>query len=400
MKRLLKWFKLLAAAAFIAVLLAIAFRPKPAAVEVGRVVQGPLTVTLDEEGRTRVRRRFVISAPVAGRVQRIDLEPGDPVVRNETVVAVFKPADPLPLDVRSRAEAEAAVKAAEAALGRARAERERAAAAERLARAELARTRSLYEKNIAARQAFESAESGAREAEEALRAAEFGAASAEQEVRMARARLLSASGEPGAEQAPIVLRSPIHGVVLKRLRESESVVPAGEPLLELGDPRQLEIVCDFLSTDAVRIRPGDPVRIERWGGEAALRGRVRRVEPSGFMKISALGVEEQRVGVVIDFDDPFEAWKRLGDGYRVEVRVVVWHADSVLKVPESSLFRHGSGWAVFTIENDRARLRPVQAGHRNGMEAQVVQGLSEGETVVLHPSDAVGDGVRVKLQGL
>jgi HlyD family secretion protein len=183
--------------------------------------------------------------------------------------------------------------------------------------------------------------------------------------------------------------------VLKRLRESEAIVPAGEPLLEIGDPRKLEIVSDFLSTDAVRIRPGDPVSIERWGGEGPIRGCVRRIEPAGFMKISALGVEEQRVNVIIDFDDPFEAWKRLGDGYRVEVRVIVWQSEGVLRIPTSSLFRRGEDWAVFVVEDGRARLRRVEVGRRNGVQAQVLKGIDEGEVVIIHPSDTLEEGSRV-----
>lgn len=395
MKRLLRYLKLLLAVAFIAAVFLVAFWPKAAAVDMARARNGPLTITLDEEGKTRVRKRFVVSAPVAGRVRRIELEPGDRVVRNETAVAVFTPADPVLLDVRSRSEAEASVKAAEAAFGQAQAEREKAAAEQRLAQSELARTRALYQDRIVAQRSLDEADSRARAAQEALRAAEFSVASAEQEIDVARARLLSTSRESGASQQPIVLRSPITGVVLKRLRESESIVPAGDPLLELGDPRQLEVVADFLSTDAVRIRAGDPVQIVRWGGETQVRGRVRRVEPSGFMKVSALGVEEQRVSVIIDFHDPFDAWNKLGDGYRVEVRVIVWQADSVLKVPTSSLFRRGEGWAVFSAEKGRAQLRAVEVGQRNGNEAQLLKGLSEGDTVIVHPSDSIKDGSRV-----
>ncbi len=395
MKRLLKILKFLVLVAMLALLIVMALWPKATAVDLASVVKGPLTITLDEEGKTRVHKRFVVSAPVSGQVQRIELEPGDKVVRDQTVVAIFKPADPVMLDVRSRTEAEASVKAAEAGYGRAQAERDRAMAADSLAQSELVRKRALHENRLIAQQEFESAESQARTAGEALRAAEFSVESAEHEVTIARARLLSSSREPGAAQQPVVLRAPITGVVLKRLRESESIVPAGEPLLELGDPRQLEIVSDFLSTDAVRMQPGYPVLIERWGGENAVRGRVRRVEPSGFMKISALGVEEQRVSVIIDFDDPFEAWNKLGDGYRVEVRVIVWKADAVLKVPTSSLFRHGEKWAVFVSENGRARLRTVEVGPRNGSEAQVLKGLFEGEILIVHPSDTIKDGSRI-----
>jgi HlyD family secretion protein len=391
---MLKSPKLLAGIALFAALVVMAAWPKSAAVDLARAARGPLTITLDEEGETRVRERFVISAPVAGRVQRVELEPGDNVVRNQTVVAVFQPADPAPLDARSRSEAEAGVKAAEAAVGRARAERDRVAAAARLAQSELGRMRALHEKQVAARQALESAESQARTTEEALHAAEFGVGVAEHEVAMARARLISASRGASSQQ-PIVVRAPASGVVLKRLRESEAVVPAGEPLLELGDPRKLEIVSDFLSTDAVRIRPGDPVSIERWGGEGPIRACVRRIEPAGFMKLSALGVEEQRVNVIIDFDDPFDAWKHLGDGYRVEVRVIVWQSPSVLKIPTSALFRHGEDWAIFAVEEDRARLRTVEVGHRNGSEAEMLKGVKEGEVVIVHPSDTLEHGSRV-----
>jgi HlyD family secretion protein len=395
MKRLLKHIKFLAGILLFAALLAMAFWPKPAAVELSRAETGSMEVTIDEEGATRTRERFVISAPVAGRVERITLEPGDPVVRGKTIVASFQPADPTPLDERSRTEAEAGVKAAEAAIGRAHAQRDGAAAMEQFAKSELDRTRALVEKQVAARQLLDSAENQVRTAAETLRAADFAVASAEHELAVAQARLLAGSREPGAGAEPITLRAPIDGVVLKRLRQSEAMVIPGEPLLELGDPRRLEVVADFLSTDAVRIHPGDPVRIERWGGEGALRGAVRRIEPSGFMKVSALGVEEQRVNVIVDFEDPAEAWKRLGDGYRVEVRVIVWKADRVLKIPTSSLFRRGDAWAVFTTENDRVQLRRVQVGMRNGSEAQVISGLADGEGVIIHPSDSLQEGVRI-----
>jgi len=395
MWRLLKNPRFLAGSALIALLLVLAFWPKSASVDLAPAERGKMRVTLDEEGETRVRERFVISAPVAGRVERIELEPGDEVVAGQSVVATFNPADPIPLDVRSRAEAEAAVKAAQAGLGRAEAERKRAAATQELARSDLGRMRALAAKQAISKQALESAQSQARTAEESLRAAEFGVANARQELAMARARLLSATGASTPGQESIVLHSPIDGVVLKRLRESEAVVPAGEPLVELGDPRHLEIVADFLSTDAVRIRPGDPVQIERWGGDVVVQGRVRRVEPSGFLKISALGVEEQRVNVIIDFEDAFEAWKRLGDAYRVEVSVIVWQEESVLKVPTSGLFRRGKSWAVFVAEGGRARLRLVEIGRRNDTDAQVLAGISEGEIVVLHPGETLKDGSRV-----
>jgi len=392
--RHLKNRKLLASLGLVVALLAVALWPKAVPADFGQVHRGTLRVSVDEEGETRVRHRFLVSAPVAGKVLRIELEPGDPVKRGETVVATFLPGDPVPLDARSRAEADAAVAVADSTLGTARAQRERAAAALALARSELQRAQELAKSGILAPQVLEARETEARSAEDALRAAEFSVATAEHQLVMARARLVQAAGgNPGA--APITIHAPIDGVVFKRLRESEAVVPAGEPLLELGDPSNLEIVSDLLSTDAVKVSPGDPVLIEQWGGDKTLRGRVRRVEPSGFMKVSALGVEEQRVNIVVDFEDPLEAWQALGDGYRVEVRVVVWEQPEVLQLPTSALFRHGEEWAVFAVEGDRARLRTVEIGRRNGLEAQVVSGLAEGARVVVHPSDTLHDGARV-----
>ena len=384
--------KLEGAIALVAALLAVGFWPSATPVDTARVARGTLRVTVDDEGETRVRDRFVVSAPVAGRVLRIELEPGDRVTR-ETVVATFLPANAAPLDARSRTEAEAAVAAARATAGSAQAQREKAEAALALARAELDRHRELAAQRIVSRQLLEAKETEARAAAEALRAAEFAAASAGHQLEMARARLLPASASGVGR--PFAICSPIDGVVLKRLRESEAVVPAGEPLLELGDPRLLEIVSDLLSTDAVRVRAGAPVLLEQWGGDRAIRARVRRVEPSGFMKVSALGVEEQRVNVVMDFEDPVEAWSVLGDGYRVEVRIVVWEGDGVLKVPTSSLFRRGDDWAVFAVNGGRAELRVVEVGRRNGAFAEVVSGLGEGEPVVLHPSDTLSNGSRV-----
>lgn len=349
-------------------------------------------MTADDEGETRVRDRYLVSAPVAGRLLRIELEPGDPVKRG-AVVAALLPAPPALLDARSRAEATAAVEAARAALGRARAERERARGLRDRARSDLERHRSLAASGIVSPEALEMRETEARAAEEALRAAEFAVRTAEQELERARAVLLQFTG--GAPGRAVELRSPVDGVVLKRLRESEAVVPAGEPLLELGDPRRLEIVSDLLSADAVKVRPGQVVLIEQWGGERALRGRVRRVEPSGFMKVSALGVEEQRVNVIVDFEEPAEAWEALGDGYRVEVRIVVSEAPEAVKVPTSSLFRRGEEWAVFAVQGGRARVRAVEVGRRNGLEAEVLSGLTAGERVVVHPADTLRDGARV-----
>ncbi len=382
-------------------LLAWAFWPRPEPVDIAAVERAPLIVTLDEEGETRVRDRFVVSAPLAGRVLRIELEPGDPVVADETVLATFQPQRPTLLDARSRAEAEAGARAAQATLERARADRDRAAAELEFAQAEVQRYRRLAEDRIVSDEELETAELAARSRQEALEAAEFAAQTARHQLEVARARLLEGpalGGNPHPEGAgaPILLRSPVDGMVLKRLRESEAVVPVGEPLLEVGQPEELEIVADYLSSDAVQIRPGARVRIEEWGGVGALEGTVRRVEPSGFMKISALGVEEQRVNVVVDFIDPPEARPGLADGFRVELRVVLWEGEEVLQVPTGSLFREGDDWAVFAVEEGRVVLRQVGIGRQGGLVAEVVEGLEEGDQVILHPGDSIVEGLRVK----
>jgi len=387
--------------------LLMAMAPRPVPVDLETVERGPMMVTLDHEGKSRVRDRFVISAPVAGRVQRIELEPGDPVVANETVLAIFQPGDPALLDSRTRAEAEANVSAAEAAVRTAQAQRARVQAESNFAESEVTRLTSLAERRIIAERVLEAAEADAQARREALEAAISAERAAEHQLDAARARLLepsdgygsggARSGGGASSSAPSIhLRSPVDGVVLRRLRQSEAVVPMGEPLLEVADPTDLEVVADFLSTDAVRMRPGLPVLIDQWGGDEVLRGRVRRIEPAGFMKISALGVEEQRVNIVVDFDDPREAWENLGDEYRVEVRVVIWESDDVLKVPTSSLFRHGDGWAVFAASDGEAELRVVEIGHRTGLHGEVISGLESGDLVIAHPPESIVDGVSVE----
>jgi HlyD family secretion protein len=392
--RILKNTRLIAAVVIVAAILGVALWPDAMEVDVARVERGPMQVTIDEEGETRVRERFVVSAPVAGRLQRIELEPGDPVVRGKTVVARLTPAAPPLIDPRAQAELRSAVEAARAAVGQAQAERERAAAALTRARSSLRRQEALLEAGAISRDDVEVAQTTLRSAEEGLRAAEFMVTRAEQELQVARARLTPSAAGGGT----VTVVAPVDGVVLKRLRESESVVPVGDALLEIGDPASLEIVADLLSTDAVRVSPGDTVLIEQWGGTHPLEARVRRVEPSGFMKVSALGVEEQRVNVIVDLADTAAAARRLGDGYRVEVRVVVWREDETLTAPIGSLFRRGDEWAAFVIDGDRAALRAVQLGQRNDREAQVLEGLAEGQTVVLHPPDTLEDGARVAIR--
>jgi HlyD family secretion protein len=310
------------------------------------------------------------------------------------VARVREEASPL-LDARARAEAEAVVESARAALGRARAEEERAKATLDQNRRDFARLRSLAEDRIIAKQEFETREADVRVAQETVNAAAFAVRAATADLRRAEARLT-----PSRVEAPgrvVGVTAPVDGVVLKRLRESETFVPAGDPLIEIGDEGQLEIVSDLLSTDAVRIKPGARAIIEQWGGEQPLAACVRRVEPSGFMKISALGVEEQRVNVVLDFvESSPPARAPLGDGYRVEVRVVVWEAPNVLRVPTSALFRHGDKWAVYVVDRGRARRTLLESGHQTGQYAEVVSGLAEGARVIVHPGDTLMDGARVR----
>ncbi|MEM6792588.1 MAG: efflux RND transporter periplasmic adaptor subunit [Acidobacteriota bacterium] len=384
-----------ACAVIVLTLIVLAAQPTPVPADFAVARTGALQVTLDEEGETRVRDRFVVSAPVAGRLLRIELEPGDPVIAGETVLATFQPSAPAPLDARQEQSARARVDAARAALGRARATLKTREAELAFARTSLERQERLAAQQVVATERLDQARLEKERLEESLKADDFAVKAAEHDLLAAQAQLLQATGS-GDVGEPIVLFSPVDGTVLRRLRESESVVPAGEPLLEVGDSANLEIVSDYLSTDAVRIQPGQPVSIEQWGGEGPLNGRVRRVEPSGFTKISALGVEEQRVNILIDVEDPKERWQNLGDGFRVEVRVITWQQENVLLVPTSALYRIDEGWGVFVVEEGRAAARSVTLGQRSGLEAQILEGLTEGETVIVHPSDKIVDGVGVE----
>lgn len=388
--------RVLQAAAVVLALLAVALWPRAVAVEVAAVTRGPLVVTIDEEGETRVHHRFVVSAPLAGRLERIELEPGDIVEKGKTVVARLRPEAPQLLDTRARAEAEAGVESARAALGRARAEEQRARAALDLAASELKRAQDLFGAGLTTRQALEARQTEMATADEDLRAAEFAAATAASELERARIRLrpdrLDAAGRP----LPVL--APVDGVVLRRYRESESVVQAGERLVEIGDPSHVEIVADLLSSDAVKVKPGMRVSVEQWGGDRPMGATVQRVEPAGFTKVSALGVEEQRVNVIMDFDDDQAAWAVMGDAYRVEVRIAIWQAEEVVKAPTSALFRLGGQWAAYVVQDGRARRVELQLGQRTRTEAEVLGGLTDGQTVVLHPPDTLTEGSRVTVR--
>ncbi len=394
MLRLLANRRVLGFAAVIAGLFAVVSWPATTQVDVASLSRGPLIVTVDEEGVTRVRDRFIVSTPVSGRVLRIELDPGDRVKRGQVVARVRAEAPPL-LDARSRAEAEAVVESARAALGRARAEEQRARETLEQARRDLARLQPLANDRVIAKQELEAHEADVHVSQETANAAAFAVRAATSELRRAEARLA-----PTRLEAPgrvVSVTAPVEGVVLKRVRESETVVPAGDPLLEIGDRSSLEIVADLLSTDAVRVKAGARAIVEQWGGETPLEARVRRIEPAGFMKISALGVEEQRVNVVLDFVEPSPAARAsLGDGYRVEVRVVIWESQDVVKVPTSALFRHGAQWAVYVIDGGRARRTVVELGHQTGQYAEVTSGLADGARVILHPGDTLVAGARVR----
>lgn len=391
-------FILLAGLALIAVLV-WAFLPQPVTVEVAEVTRGRFEQTIEEDGKTRVRERYVVSAPLAGELQRITLKAGDAVTAGMTL-AVIDPGVPALLDVRTERELTERVGAAEAARLRAAAAVERARAALDKSRADLDRTSKLAGKGFVSASQLEQAELEAKINTRELEAARYAGQAAAHDVAVARAALLHGRG--GAARRPSgrrwEVRTPVSGHVLKVVQESAATVSAGAPLLEIGEPAELEVVVDVLSTDAVQIKPGAPVRLERWGRTEPLEGRVRRVEPAAYTKVSALGVEEQRVNVVIDLTSPAEKWQALGDGYKMDARIVVASLDDAIKVPVSALFRAGDQWAVFTVTEDRAARRIVQLARRSGLEAVVAKGLAPGDRVIVYPGDAIKEGLRVSVR--
>lgn len=375
------------------------FLPKPAQVETAKAARGPLRVTVEEEGRTRVKDRFVLSAPVPGYLRRIELAAGD-IVRKGQPAASLEPLRSTVLDPRSRAEAEATVEAAQASLNAAR-EKARAAAADTdYARERLSRLRKLAEKDYIAKDDLDQAEAEAKKSEALRLSSDAAVTAAQADLDRARSalRYYATGGTNAADRETVIVRSPVSGRVLKLHRESEGVVGAGEPLLDIGDPGSLEVKAEVLSADAVKLKEGTPVVFERWGGDRRLEGRVRTVEPAGFTKISSLGVEEQRVNVIVDFTSADEVWRRLGDGYRLDATFIVWEGKDVLQVPASALFRRGEGWALFTVVNKRAKLVDVEIGRRNGLAAEIVKGIAEGALVITNPDDNITDGAKVKLR--
>jgi HlyD family secretion protein len=382
-------------AVVIAAALAWGFWPAPLLVESATVVRAPLSVTVEEEGRTRVKDRFVISAPVAGYLQRIMLEVGDAITQGQAL-ALMEPLRPEVLDPRSRARAEAQVAAANAAIKSAEQQVNAARAEAGFASNDFKRKQQLQEQSLVSREALEQAATRSREAAAQLRSAEFTVEVARYELEAAQTALqysIGSNGDEGLET--VALKAPVASQVLQIHHKSEGVVVTGEPLLEIGDPAALEIAVDVLSADAVRIKPGTRVQLLRWGGPQVLEAVVRTIEPTGFTHISALGVEEQRVWVIADLVSPRSEWEQLGDGYRVEADFVLWHEDDVLQVPTSALFRREGNWTVFTIDAGKARLVTVNAGRSNGLATQILDGIGVGEQVILHPDDRIADGVRV-----
>jgi HlyD family secretion protein len=378
----------------VAALAAWALRPPPIAVEVAEVTRGAFEQTVVDDGKTRVRDRYVVSAPLAGRVERIALDAGD-VVRQDQVVALLTPTAPAFLDVRAERELQERIGAAEAQLSRARAEARKVLAQRDQARADVDRQAKLAAQGFISATAREQAELALRTAERSVDAARFAEEAARHELAQARAVLVRYhSGTPTAQWE---VTSPVNGAVLKVVQKSEGAVTLGAPLLEIADARSLEAVVDVLSQEAVAIRPGMRARLEIGQGLAPVPALVRLVEPAAFTKISALGVEEQRVNVILDFDGPLDRIWTIGDAFRVEAHIVTHRVEDAVKVPVGALFREGEGWAVFVADGKRAVKRAVKVPRRNGAEAMVEEGVKPGERVVVYPSDALRDGSRLEV---
>ncbi len=392
-----KWLAIAAVAIAVLAALAWLLRDPPIPVDLHKVEVSPLRVTIDEEGVSHIRDIYRVSAPITGRVKRSPLRVGDPVRKGKTVVATIEPVTPNLLDVRSHRTLKARAEAARAAVQLAEAGLVRSKADLRFNARELDRAKALIRRNTISQRRFDESRLAHDIAVAAVRTAEAELEVRKRELESTEAQLIEPGTDPVGRTSRCCVRSlaPVSGRVIRLLTESEQVVSSGTPLVEIGDPSDLEIVADLLSTDAVRIREGAAAEIVSWGGGKPLRAKVRRIEPTGFKKVSALGVDEQRVKVRLSLDDPLESWSRLGHDYRVFVRIMEWRQDRVLSVPLGALFREGADWAVFVSEDGRVQTQVVSIGHKNGEHAQVTKGLSEGDVVVLHPNDRVANGVRI-----
>lgn len=390
-------------AGLLAVLLIYAFWPRPMMVDLGTVETRHLVVSIDEEAKTRVRDTYVVSAPVAGRLLRVEVESGDMVEGGVSLVARMLPTNPAALDARSKEQARANVSAAEAALRVANAELKRALADKDLADIDHQRAKKLYADGTVAKAALDRADRAARAARAAVETARAAIAMRKADLENAKAQFISVSTSPAKASASaaddadtIEITAPVSGRILRLMQESETTMQAGTPILEIGDTAgDLEIVAELLSTDAVQVAPGNRVIITNWGGPHPLAGEVEKVEPWGFTKFSALGVEEQRVNTIIRFKGPGSRPPRLGHGFRVEVKIVTWEDEAALSVPSAALFREGDSWAVFAVEDGEAHYQPVEIGANNGTHAQVLSGLAEGAQVVLYPGAELVNGASV-----
>ena len=393
-----KWIFWLALAVLASVALVFVLRPEPVWVDLATVEQGPLEVTIMEEGKTRVKDRYQVSTPVTGYLHRLQLDVGDPVIPGETLTWV----DPMPasiLDARSRAEAQARAAGASAALQSIRQKVEAAQAEAEFAQAEYQRLQALEDSRFISTEQLQQARTAAARTRAILRSARFDEEVAEHELAAARTRLqVSAASEEGGKPAEqVAIRSPVNGAVLNITRKSEGVIQAGEAILEVGDPGALEVVIDVLSFDATKLEPGLKTRLSGWGGPS-LEAVVRRIEPVGFEDTSALGVEEQRVQVIADMISPHEQWQLLGDGYRVDAEFILWQTRDALQVPTSALFRYNGGQAVFRVSDDIATRQPVETGPSNGLTTVVTSGLEQGDQVVRHPGRELSDGDRIRVR--
>jgi HlyD family secretion protein len=392
--QLRRWIVIIGISATVVAAIVWGFMPKTLIVDTAKVETKPLKVTVEEEGRTRVKDRFTVSAPVAGYMKRIHANVGDRVQSGQMMV-VIEPMRSTPLDPRSRATAEAAVWSAEAYVKTEEQRMKAARADAEYSEKNLERSRKLFESGLISRDAIEQVEAGAKRAGAVLLASEGAVKVARAEVERAKAAL-NQSGLESINGKTLALRSPATGSILRIYRTSEGSVQPGEPLIDVGDPRSLEVKIEVLSTDAIRIKEGSTVVFDRWGGQTPLTGTVRTIEPAGFTKISSLGVEEQRVLIIVDLNKTDEGAKRLGDGFRLEATFTLWEGNDVLQVPAPALFRKQDGWAVFVMKNGRAHLREVKVGHRTGLAAQILSGLSAGETIISRPENAINEGTRVK----
>lgn len=380
--------------------LVFSFKPQPVPVDVAQIDKGDLAVTVSDDGHTRVKELYVVSAPVAGRVLRLEPEVGDIVTADKTLLAVMLPSGPGFLDERRAKEAGAVIEAAEAALQLAIADVERVKAEVEYAEADIARAEALVRTNTASPARLDRARLSLKTAQAQLQTANSGVRMRRADVAVASAALIGPEKNNGNSAAAGIVQivAPIDGAVLVLRHESEGIVAAGTPLIELGDPSKIEVIADFLSHQAVNVKVGAEVFVEAWGGEP-LKGHVRLVEPKGFTKVSALGIEEQRVNIIIDFESNGNTTQSLGHGFRVEPRIVLWQGRDILRVPVAAIFRHESGWGVFKEVEGRALLTPVTLGKMNDSYSEILSGLHDGDVVVLHPSESVADDIAISPRG-